>query len=377
MAVKYLYIDDEFNKTVKGITKNLTSQPDKLLVTHTNALGWDEQIKYIKEVIPSYDGILLDLKLDFVEGQPLYHYGPALAQQLKTLIKNGDIKKDFPILLCSTHDNLRKYHDSTGRDLFAECFDKMSLDSDVIIKFVEHVKAYQQISNKPNDINSLLAIGEGDYDILEECTQFFNKMDSVHQKADFLLRGVIQPTGVLIDEDVLAIRLGIDRETSENDWNSLKLLLSDYEYKGIYVDYFNHSRWWMRGLFQWWQIHFPNAKQLPLLTAEAKTKVINDKLGFNFKALTLPKHHASSKYWYKCSHERLDVENLTKITIPVADGDGLAFLPPNHPWQDREFISYCYILEEGSQEISDAIRKELSPYEIENFNELLEKHNGE
>ena len=373
MAVKYLYIDDELDSVVKGIKKNLSSHPEKLVITHEKALEWEKQIQFIQNEIPNYDGILLDLKLEFVDGQALYHYAPALAQQLKTLIKKGSITKDFPILLCSTDDNLRKYHDKTGEDLFAECFDKMRLGSKDISKFIEHAKAYRQISDNPNNIKELLAVDSNDADILEEVSQYFERLESVHEKADFLLREVIKPTGILIDEDTLAIRLGIDNSTAK-EWNDFTTLLSSCQYNGIYAHYTKERHWWMRGIFQWWQSNFPSAKPLPLLSTSEKLEIINHNLNLDLKPIILPEYHESSRLWYKCSNLILETKDATKRIIPLAESDGLTYLSPHYPWQDRNYISYNYIIVEGSQEIFKEIKSLLSPYEIEQFNQLLKLH---
>ena len=128
----------------------------------------------------------------------------------------------------------------------------------------------------------------------------------------------------------------------------------------------------MRKLFQWWNEKTQNTKPLQLLNAEERVEKIKT-LGYpDLIAYSQIPHQNSTKFWYKCANYLLN-NDFTKQLIPVSDGDGLACLPKQYPWQDRELFSFNYIWEEGSKEVIPFIKKELATYALQELNTLLEK----
>lgn len=378
MAIKYLYIDDEANTkpTIpEGIIRILSPiGSETLQIDLEPALSWNKQLQYIKNNISNYDGILLDLKLEFsIEGDDqILHYAPSLAQEFRSLVKRNEIK-DFPIFLCSTDDILRSSYDTTSEDLFDECFDKIKLKEEDQVYFLDHAKAYQEISKDQITLESLLKVNEDNKGILEDFMQYYSQLKTTHTKAKFLLRQIIEPVGIFVDEDTLAIRLGIDRFSSKEEWAKLRdEELVRFKYKGIYNE--AYPRWWMRGIFSWWNEKAPHASNLVSLSSEERVTIL-DEIGHKGLApLGLKEHQKSTKYWYKCANYLLD-ESFDKILIPVADGDGFELLAPKYPWQDISIISKNYAWVEGSKEVIESIEKLLSPYFIDDLSEMLEKRN--
>lgn len=72
--------------------------------------------------------------------------------------------------------------------------------------------------------------------------------DRTYVKARLVVQGLVT-TGFLITDDILAARLGVDRENSKG-WNDLTKALAKIEYAGLGSKYFR--RWWARGLEEWW-----------------------------------------------------------------------------------------------------------------------------
>src|SRR5262249_55728032 len=72
---------------------------------------------------------------------------------------------------------------------------------------------------------------------------------ATHVGAGAFVRGFLTPTGLLVGEEVLSYRLGIDPESSGAHWTALLEQLP-FQYKGIAWEYF--PRWWARGLEDWW-----------------------------------------------------------------------------------------------------------------------------
>lgn len=352
MTIKFLYIDDEENDTVEGIKVNL--KLDGLEIFHERALSWDEQIKRIKHLINDigYDGLLLDLKLEFpIENQKLNYYASSLAQEVRSLVKRSEIK-DVPIFICSTNDNLKKLHDATADDLFDEAFDKTLLNSSYAKYFVSHVFAYSKIKDDSN-IFKLLSPNKSKNELLVDLNQFYLNKETVHEKAKFLLREVIEPTGILIKESLLAIRLGIDVQKSPIGWENLKDHFKEWEYDGIYKDL--NKRWWLSDIYQWWYENINSNQPFSLLTSNERIEMISKKLGIdNLKAIKKPQHHNNENYLYECISSR----------IPIAEGDGLSCLPKPYPWQERDYISVGYYKELGAKDKKE-INNILSLYELE------------
>lgn len=378
MSVKFLYIDDEVNADItipKGIVKQLCPVRNEVLeIDLKPALSWNKQLLFIKENIDKYNGILLDLKLIFSnEGEEILHYAPSLAQEFRSLAKRGEMK-DFPIFLCSTDDILRSSYDTTSEDLFDECFYKLDLNQEYQVFFSDHAKAYKEIAKSKSSLGTLLSISDDNESILEDVIQYYYQFETIHAKAKFLLRKIIEPTGIFIDEDLLAIRLGVDKISSPpKEWEKLINELNCFKYKGVYSN--AYPRWWMKSLFTWWSEKIPSAKNIMSLSAKERVDIL-DKIGFkNLTPLTSQAHQKSTKYWYKCANFLLEKE-FDKELIPVADGDGFEFLYPTYPWQDVSIISKKYIWEQGSKEVIESVEKRLSPYFIDELAETLKNRDN-
>ena len=72
--------------------------------------------------------------------------------------------------------------------------------------------------------------------------------DRTYVKARLVVQGLVTP-GFLISEDILAARLGIDREGSRG-WDDLTKALTKIAYGGLASEHFR--RWWARGLEELW-----------------------------------------------------------------------------------------------------------------------------
>lgn len=72
--------------------------------------------------------------------------------------------------------------------------------------------------------------------------------DRTYVRARLVVQGLVTP-GFLISENILAARLGVDRESSKG-WDDLMKALEKISYSGLASKYF--GRWWARGLEEWW-----------------------------------------------------------------------------------------------------------------------------
>jgi hypothetical protein len=329
MAIKYIYIDDSEERN--GIAVGLSVHEDKLQVEAVEPKNWQSIRTDIEQ--QGVNGILLDWNLQGNLNTSDYS-SVALAQELRELARQGTIK-DIPIILCSaqTDFNIKYDKDATSHNLFDVVYDKETLtgsdSNSYIYKFISLSKGYQ-ILNQAKTISSILKIENTDFESLD--IRFQEEINNLlqspsHEIARFILRQVIEYQGILIDEAVLAARLGIDKEKSK-DWNKLKETLSSYKYQGVFGDAW--ERWWWFGVEKWWNTIAPDT-HLQTNSASNRVKLISDKTKTHalVPAQKL-KYTNSDEFWAVCAvlHKPIDIM------------DGFILDKKTHyTWQEREYIS--------------------------------------
>jgi hypothetical protein len=150
---------------------------------------------------------------------------------------------------------------------------------------------------------------------------------AVHVGAGAFVRTFLEPEGLLIDEDLLAIRLGIDANKSGSSWNTLLKKLDSAAYTGLGSKAF--VRWWARGLEVFWygvdREHFLQE----LTAAERVTKLIAHFKLKNLKVLSKPEN----RYWRLCTISREQGR-----LVPVDPRSAVSMIPAvtREPWLDPE-----------------------------------------
>lgn len=357
MSTNYLYIDDEIEEVVNGITKNLTS--DELSTVVQRAMSWDTEITNLieKRELDKYDGLLIDLQLKFStsDSEQVKYFGPDLVQAIRTKVKSGHIN-DLPILLCSSENKLLDLFDKTSLDLFDKKYDKVKdLSNDSAkTELISFSTAYKKL----NAQESLQKILETDEDLFEFELEF-NKLKTPHEKINFIYNQLILKPGLVLDESLLAIRLGIDKNKSK-DWEEIKnKILAPFKYEGILHEF--NDRWWQSRLLRWWKENFKTSLQV--IPAFDRVKLLKEKFNLDgLNPLTLPDHQRYETFWYKC---------LLSDT-PLESADGFKTIEmPKYFWQEPSFISLSHI---WSEERSVAKIKELlGNYESERLDEIIKQ----
>lgn len=364
MAIRYLYIDDESSRTVEGIKNNLSISPQELIVEHERAMGWNEQIEFVRKNTNDWGGLLLDLNLEFPksesESDKIFYDAGALAQEIRTMAKKGEIK-DVPILLCSTDENIKKLFDITSQDLFDEKFNKLDFSPDKIPSFIAHAEAYSILCEQEVGVDEVLkSIG---LDILNEVQLHYKDLLTIHEKASFLLNQVIIPTGLLVDETLLAIRLGVDIDKSA-DWEKLKENLMSFKYVGIYSAVY--QRYWMRFILKWWKENFPN-NTIQNTSAFERVQLLKSKFNLeNLEVLEIPKYHRYNTLWFKCGISGTALESA----------DGLICLnTPKYRWQEQQYIAVNYIWNSTLNQQKE-IRDSLAYTELNKFEAIIKSRSN-
>lgn len=303
---------------------------DRLNVEHQLPLVWSTIMPIIKHRQGNLDGLLLDWQLQREEEAGDYS-SASLAQHLRVLATEGSLT-DLPIVLCSAQDDFaRKYkQDLTTHDLFDMVYSKTDLSEDhTQAEFIALANGYRLLNASNKTPHGILGITQNEYENLDirfqaEFKRLFDVGSPAHQIAQFLLREVLEHQGILIDEDVLAARLGVDK--SSPAWESLKEKLKTTRYKGVFGEAW--VRWWWFGVENWWREIAPNTR-LQMMSAEARIQSMAS-LGLELRPATKTTHATSDEFWAVC--------DVSKKPIDIMDGFILN-KQNNHTWQEREYVS--------------------------------------
>ena len=333
MATTYIYIDDDKLEDAKEKVQGF-EQADLKVITNQHKGTWENQISFIKENEPTLDGLLLDLRLDDFpneKGERADFRGTSLAQEIRTRQKEGEFKS-FPIVLFSGNDKLEKSLENSGEDLFDICIDKGKVEAktfDTLTpRLIAIAEGYKKLSNK-KDISEILDIDESNIDerFISELNDLKDK--PAHVITHFLLNELINKPGLLIDEEILAARLGIDIKTSP-DWHKIIESLSPSKYTGIFSA--GWLRWWMPLVDKWWKSVINAQVYLQSTPASERVRLIKERLGIeSIEAAKKIEKADSEEYWTVCKGYNTPLDPIDGLMI-----EGQENL---YPWQDAEYVS--------------------------------------
>ena len=355
MTYKVIYIDDEPKDSSRAYADGLSTLGliEISIKTPTSFETLRDELIHVQHDI---DTLILDLRLDGnQQGDRVAKYtAPILATGIRSyfLIEDG-FKKEFPIFLISSKDNLKKYFDSdtSSHDLFDYTFTKASVASEGTNyeRLITSItKAYKLIGEDKTDFEKIL-----DYPFIKNIGNrvFTSKFmtgegTSISEVSQYIFNEIINKSGILIDQDILAARLGIDVKKSD-DWDKLLELLKDFKYSGIFCDAF--ERWWFNGFMDWWNNNFPN-KLLIRLNALDRIQLIKEKFKLEKIKVAEPiTKTTSTKFWTVCQAYQKPLDPKDGFLV---EGNELK------PWQDKKYISLESILERDAKEKGFVIHPE-------------------
>jgi hypothetical protein len=369
MAFKYLYIDDNSEANAKGIITGLQKEKE-MSIDFDNPKGdWEEERKRVESAdFKGYSGLILDLNLEETPNQnkaiSLYK-GSSLAQEIRNLSKAGAVK-EIPIVLLSATINIDKYFDRTNEDLFDLIVPREKLnDAELFIsmrqKLISLSIGYELISKCKNENNNLTELFKSTLE--KENLRFVGEMKVVienpaHIISNFVIKNLLTRTGILIPEDILATRLGIDCSKSE-DWQKVLEKLEKQNYKGVFYEGWN--RWWMSGIEYWWTFELGIENSLRATKASQKVELLKEKLGLNeLVPLEKAEKSKSESFWTNCIGSGIAIDTVDGLLMGGQD----AFFP----WQDKSYVS----IGEALKPVGKENWKRLSPSEEYKL-ELLKK----
>lgn len=369
MAFKYLYIDDNSEDNAKGIITGLQEE-GKLSIIFDNPKGdWEEERKRVESAaFKEYNGLILDLNLEETPNQSkaISHYkGSSLAQEIRNLSKAGAVK-EIPIVLLSATINIDKYFDRTNEDLFDLIIPREKLnDADSFLslrqKLLSLSSGYELITKCKQDNNNLAELFRCNLENVN--IRFLGEMKTVienptHTISNFVIKNLMTKSGILISENILSIRLGIDCHKSE-DWTSVKDRIEKYLYRGVFSE--GWMRWWMSGIEYWWASELKIPISLRAAKASEKVELLKQKLGLNgLTPLEKIEKAKSETFWTNCVGSGVAIDTIDGLLVAGQDNF--------FPWQDKRYVS----IEEALKPRGKEIWKKLSPSEEYKL-ELLKK----
>ena len=401
-TIKYLYVDDNdkgkesvegFLKKDKAVEKSPTDviEPKEDLVLSIKVIKPTEKRKDIFKMLTDYDGLMVDQQLDEKpnsEGNVSDYLGSSLASDVR-VVENGiyQAKKEdisMPIILFSANPNVPSTLYSLGEEIFDLKIYKImgmgkyhDFDRDTPMyksqmlslvngyKGLKDLKAKEQEFKKQNpeeqepNLPFIYKSLKFDDNLNLIDSRFLNELKrrdafTAHSKASFILNELIIKQGILIDEDILAVRLGIDKEKSQEGWRKVLNELKDFgaKYQGVFCE--GWPRWWMPMVEKWWSESMQEESYLQFLSASERVAIISKKLEVHLEiAVAESKFSDNDDYWTVCdfTKEPLAIEN--GLMLPGQDG--------LYPWQDAKYISIMSAIDE-SLDVVDFEKERLAYY---------------
>jgi hypothetical protein len=359
--VRYIIVDDAATEAAEEKLQPLIETvefacEEDLKIDPVYPEAFEEMVAYLKKEKP--DGVVLDLRLDEFrppseEGEdrkkPDYR-ATGLAQELRTRSTERDLK-ELPIVLWSYESKLKKSYtkDDTGHDLFDLKSKKEKLQSvnsatDVARKLIALSKGYEQIletrkrkGGPGTQFYKFLGFDSDPGFLDPRLISYFESHDTpipAHEYARFIIKQLLEVPGPLIDEEVLAARLGVDIDKS-GEWEELLAKLPEsVRYAGPFSE--GWKRWWAYPLERWWKSLSESSQPLRQVEAEERIRVLKAAVGeLDLVAATPIAPSYSSQFWSVC-----EGAEPGQIRDPLDPIDGFMITRKDRqPWQLERYIS--------------------------------------
>lgn len=235
---RYYYIDDEVD-TIKSIADGI-NESNKVHVDVFPLAKYNkfERLTYqLKSKWNEIDGLILDLKLDGGGEASTKFSATSLAQWISSYVV-ADHKAAKPVILLSSNLQCANFKaDVTSHDLFDMVLERSGLDwNEFAQKLAVLAEDYDKLNKcKEKNLSKLLQNDSID----TTSTYFAPFLDAasfnVRQFATFVLNDLFIHPGLLVSEELLAARFGVDMEKSGNAWKEFKTkYLGVAQYRGVF-----------------------------------------------------------------------------------------------------------------------------------------------
>ena len=367
--VRYIFVDDAIggeNEDLQPLIDNVEyGGEEELQIEAVYPDDFGEQRKWLSGEDP--DGVILDLWLDRYAPSPEEsgkkkqdYRALSLAQELRMRATEGNAE-EFPIVLWSYDDRLKRSYnkDDTGHDLFdLKCLkdDLRDIETagEIATRLLSLSRGYEKILDARNrkrgpgaQFYKFLGF-ESDPGFLDpRLLAYFEGRETpipAHEYARFILTQLLESpdhlkhpleiSGPLITEDILAARLGVDIEESD-EWNQvLEALPEEAKYEGPFSE--GWKRWWSHYVEKWWESLSDSGLSLRRVEAERRVEILKEALDITGLTPASPLlEEYSSEFWTVCQGS-----DPNPVKDPLDPIDGFTLDRRNkQPWQDEVYIS--------------------------------------
>lgn len=360
---KYYYIDDEDKETIKAIADgvNVSKIVEVIPMDLEEYRVFENLTEKLKAEWDNIDGFLLDLKLNGTGPNNTKFSATSLAQWLRSYVVEED-KSHKPIVLLS--NDLKCAHfaaDVTSHDLF-----DIVLERNGDIPWEPFAKQlgvlaegyYLLNTDSKKDLQNIFQ--NGNIDVKATFLAAFTKAEgfNVSRFAALVLNDLFEHPGQLIDEWILAARLGVDKKKSGKEWDKFKeTWFGKARYRGVFSKL--RELYWSRDVISIFKEitggKNPGAMSAPL-RVEALRASVREAEGL---VAYQPEGHCKSTYYWT-------IDVVTQKPLDANEGYMLSEESGLKAWQEPRYVSFDTIdngLPEGF---------ELTPSENERYESDLE-----
>ncbi|HMG48843.1 MAG TPA: hypothetical protein VK614_15455 [Allosphingosinicella sp.] len=295
ILIEWLFVDDSGEE--RAAFANALTVADDLLITGISATD-AKALLNANALRPT--GVLMDVDLSNETG--MQSTGPGLSQDMRVAQQRQDIPS-FPIVRFSYRTKVEQNigHDTSSDDLFDLKIDKDGVAAatlDAVRSKLRGVAAVYSAVGESVSASGVLGLNEEIWEAWGHPTfaEDLAIADRTYLRAMPLVRALMHP-GFLINEDLLAIRLGLDRHASSG-WAAVLAELEQAKYQGVAAQYF--QRWWARGLEAWWAELGGDCTPLAGNSIGERFARLSDRFS-QLVALSMPTGSWGDRPWRHCS----------------------------------------------------------------------------
>lgn len=361
MAIKYLYLDDEELTTIEPYRDIVVGSSKDLKIDIEHPGDFSDYTVLIEKIkTKKYQGLILDWRLDDVSSKKTKRKAVSRAAALAQEIRTREAEKkmpSLPIVIWSQESRLKNSYksDFTSHDLFNLVFKKEEIAENagkIHNELISLALGYKRIikfraENKNPNLGTLLNSKDNYIDIrIQE--YFSSNIQTVHETARFIVRELLERPGLLINDLLLAARLGVDKDNSK-DWEKLTNALKKYKYTGPFSDAW--QRWWAYDIEKdWWATTSKQNRPISLLSSENRVEIIKRNTKFKKLAPTKPiKDTYHTKYYTICEYHKKPLDPIDGVILSEKT---------LQPWQERRYISLDVVQERRGDFDLDPLEKE-------------------
>ena len=283
-------------------------------------------------------GVLIDIDLS----REILGTGLGLAQDLRAKQKNNEIA-DYPIVRFANLDPVKKYvgADPVSDDLFdlfigkdrARQYPRAIVDECIAVRMVYDILEPRKFTEE--EFARVCGLAPERFEVWGDI-RFYQRVSTrldaaLHAGAGTYIRSFLLPDGLLIGEDLLAVRLGVDREASGQYWETLKSAFRSASYEGPGAAAF--ERWWARGIEAIWFSIDPG-DYLHELTVTERISKLSEHFALEGLVPLQPSNESpGDRYWRLCT---LSKERSRIVPVDPRNGVNLTSAVQPDPWLEPE-----------------------------------------